>query len=115
MTFVTVSARRVSCILVERCTLYFCGSKAVNITLGAQQQTLTSKTLDQLAAGQMATIRRVSGEGPLRRRMLEMGITRGTTIEMIRRSPFGDPIEYRLRGYHLSLRRSEARLIEIEL
>jgi Fe2+ transport system protein FeoA len=44
---------------------------------------------------------------------MDMGVTRGTVIEVIKASPLGDPIEYRLRGYHLSLRREEARLIEI--
>ena len=51
----------------------------------------------------------------IRRRLLEMGFCNGATIEVIRRAPLGDPIEYGLRGYHLSLRKSEAQTITVEL
>lgn len=72
-------------------------------------------TLDQLTPGQAATIRKIGGEGPVRRRMLDMGLTSGVGIEMIKASPLGDPIEYRVRGYYLSLRKSEAQMIEVDL
>jgi ferrous iron transport protein A len=72
-------------------------------------------TLDQLAAGQTAMVRKVSGKGAVRRRLLDMGLTRSAEIEMIKTAPLGDPIEYRVRGYNLSLRKSEARMIEVEL
>lgn len=72
-------------------------------------------TLDNLKPGQHATVRRVRGEGPIRRRLMDMGIVNGIEIEMLKTAPLGDPIEYQLRGYHLSLRKAEARLIEIEL
>ncbi|CAG1015497.1 Fe(2+) transport protein A [Anaerolineae bacterium] len=72
-------------------------------------------TLDNLKPGQCATVRRVKGEGPIRRRLMDMGIVNGIEIEMLKTAPLGDPIEYQLRGYHLSLRKAEARLIEIEL
>lgn len=70
-------------------------------------------TLDQLSVGQVAKIRKITGKGALRRRLMDMGLIRGTDIEMIKRSPLGDPIEYRVRGYRLSLRKSEAQLIEV--
>jgi ferrous iron transport protein A len=55
----------------------------------------------------------VSGEGHVRRRLLEMGICPGVTVEMVRRAPFGDPLEFRLRGYFLSLRKKQARLVTV--
>jgi ferrous iron transport protein A len=70
-------------------------------------------TLDELALGTKAVVVRVGGEGELRRRLMDMGITRGVEIQVLKVAPMGDPIEYQLRGYHLSLRKSEARLIEI--
>jgi ferrous iron transport protein A len=75
----------------------------------------TPITLDQLARGQKATVKKVGGKGSIRRRLLDMGVTNGVAVEMVKASPLGDPIEYKLRGYHLSLRTSEARLIEVEL
>jgi ferrous iron transport protein A len=72
-------------------------------------------TLDKLAPGESGKIIKVSGKGPVRRRLVDMGLTSGAEIEMVKISPLGDPIEYRLRGYHLTLRRSEADLIEVEL
>ncbi|MBW7885807.1 MAG: ferrous iron transport protein A [Caldilineaceae bacterium] len=71
-------------------------------------------TLDQLEAGQRAVIRRIGGTGALRRRLMDMGMVRGCTIQMVKTAPLGDPVEYAVRGYHLSLRRTEAQLIEIE-
>ncbi|MBN1964296.1 MAG: ferrous iron transport protein A [Anaerolineae bacterium] len=71
-------------------------------------------TLDQLTPGQRATVTKVGGSGPTRRRILDMGITRGISVEMIKAAPLGDPIEYLVRDYHLSLRKGEARCIEIE-
>ena len=71
-------------------------------------------TLDQLTTGQSGTIKKVSAKGPLRRRLLDMGIVNGTQIETLKMAPLGDPIEYRLHGYNLSLRKAEARLIEVE-
>ncbi len=73
-----------------------------------------SRTLDQLGPGQTGTVTKIGGERPLRRRIMDMGITHGVQIAMIKAAPMGDPIEYLVRGYHLSLRRSEARLIEVE-
>jgi len=70
-------------------------------------------TLDQLSPGQKARVKRIGGEGSVRRRLMDMGITSGVEIAVIKTSPFGDPVEYLLRGYHLSLRKSEAQMIEV--
>lgn len=70
-------------------------------------------TLDKLPAGQSAVIDAVGGEGPLRLRLLELGLLPGTKITVTRLAPGGDPMELRLRGYELSLRRGDAALIEV--
>mgnify|MGYP001436921550 CR=1 FL=1 len=72
-------------------------------------------TLDQLQAGQSAVIRHIGGQGQVRRRLMDMGLTKGAVVEMIKAAPMGDPVEYCVRAYHLSLRKSEAAVIEIEL
>lgn len=74
----------------------------------------TTWTLDQLPPGQQARVRRVRGEGSIRRRLMDMGLVAGVEVAALRVAPLGDPVEYRLRGYHLSLRKSEARLVEID-
>jgi ferrous iron transport protein A len=71
-------------------------------------------TLDQLGNGQMATIRKIAGQGAVRRRLMDMGLIKGVSIEMVKAAPMGDPVEYLVRGYHLSLRKSEAELVEID-
>lgn len=65
--------------------------------------------------GQKAVVKKVHGEGNLRRRILDMGILRGTELEMIKKAPLGDPIEFKVKGYDLSLRQSEASLVEVEV
>jgi len=72
-------------------------------------------TLSQLASGQSATVRKISGKGALRRRLMDMGLVRGVSIERLKAAPMGDPVEYLVRGYHLSLRKAEAELVEVEL
>ncbi|HPX66028.1 MAG TPA: ferrous iron transport protein A, partial [Anaerolineaceae bacterium] len=59
--------------------------------------------------------KKVHGEGNLRQRILDMGILRGSELEMIKRAPLGDPIEFKVKGYDLSLRQSEASLVEVEV
>jgi len=71
-------------------------------------------TLDQLTRGNRATVIKISGEGSIRRRLMDMGIVKGITIETVKSAPMGDPIDYLVRGYHLSLRKSEAILVEVE-
>ncbi|MBW1742239.1 MAG: ferrous iron transport protein A [Deltaproteobacteria bacterium] len=70
--------------------------------------------LSELREGQAATVLRVGGEGPFRRRLLEMGFLRGTEIYVEKYAPLKDPIELILKGYHLSLRVDEASHIEVE-
>ena len=73
------------------------------------------RTLDALAAGARARVRAVGGEPSVRRRLLEMGMCRGVPVEVVRRAPFGDPIELRIRGYALSLRAEQAALVIVSL
>lgn len=70
-------------------------------------------TLDELRPGEGATITGLYGEGPLVQRLMSLGLLEGTAIEVIRRAIGGDPIEVRVMGYALSLRRAEARQIEV--
>ena len=71
-------------------------------------------TLSDLQPAQRGRICEVKGAGALRRRLLDMGVVPGAEIEVVRIAPLGDPVEYRLRGYRLSLRRSEATLVMVE-
>ena len=68
-------------------------------------------TLNELKVGQDGVIKTVGGEGPLRLRLLDMGLIPGTDVHVQRVAPMGDPIQILIRGYELSLRREEANLI----
>ncbi len=70
-------------------------------------------TLDELQVGKRAVIKSVGGEGVLRRRLLDLGLTPYTPVMVRRVAPMGDPIEIYLRGYELTLRKSEAKVIEV--
>ncbi len=72
------------------------------------------KTLKELAIGGTAHVVKLHGEGAIKRRLMDMGITRGTEIYVRKVAPLGDPIEINLRGYELTLRREDARMIEVE-
>ena len=72
------------------------------------------KTLANLKPGQSGVVRELTAEGAVKQRFLDMGITRGVSIIMERRAPFGDPLAVRLRGYSLSIRRDEAKKICLE-
>ena len=69
------------------------------------------KTLRDVPIGQTATVRRLAGEGALKRHIMDMGITKGTDVYVRKVAPLGDPIEVTVRGYELSLRKSEAESI----
>lgn len=71
-------------------------------------------TLDQLPIGREAVITSVGGEGPLRLRLLDMGLIPKTRVAVVKTAPMGDPIEIRLRGYELTIRKEEAVKIEVE-
>lgn len=64
--------------------------------------------------GQTVRVRKLHGEGPTKRRIMDMGITRGVDVYIRKVAPLGDPIEVTVRGYELSLRKSDAEMIEIE-
>ena len=72
------------------------------------------RTLDTLKPGERGKIVTIGGSGMLRRRLLDMGLTPGTHVKVIKRAPLGDPIELFLRGYDLSIRLMEAAQITVE-
>ena len=71
-------------------------------------------TLKQVQVGQTCIVKRVHGEGALRRRIMDMGITKGVEIYVRKVAPLGDPIEITVRDYELSVRKGDAELIEVE-
>lgn len=71
-------------------------------------------TLRDVKVGASCKVKRVNGEGALKRRIMDMGITRGITISVRKVAPLGDPIEINVRNYELSLRKADAELIEVE-
>lgn len=72
------------------------------------------KTLREIACGQTVKVTRLTGEGPVKRRIMDMGITKGVDIFVRKVAPLGDPIEVTVRGYELSLRKSDAEMIKVE-
>lgn len=72
------------------------------------------KTLRDVPVGVTATVVRLHGEGATRRRIMDMGITRGTGVFVRKVAPLGDPMELRVRGYELSVRKHDAEMIEVE-
>ena len=71
-------------------------------------------TLDQLKPGESATVAALRGEGAVKRRIMDMGITEGVLVAVRKVAPLGDPIELTVRGYELSVRKEEAAKIEVE-
>ena len=72
------------------------------------------KTLKQTKCSETVTVLRLNGEGALKRRMMDMGITKGTSICVRKVAPLGDPIEITVRGYELSIRKGDAENIQVE-
>ena len=72
------------------------------------------KTLREIPVGGSATIVKIHGEGATKRRIMDMGITKGTKVSVRKLAPLGDPIQLTVRGYELSIRKSDAVLIEVE-
>ncbi len=72
------------------------------------------KTLRDVKIGKTAKVVKLHGEGPIRRRIMDMGITKGVEIYVRKVAPLGDPMELMVRGYELSLRKADAEMIEVE-
>lgn len=73
------------------------------------------KTLDSFSIGETGVIVKVNGEGRIRRRLFDMGLTPGAEVYLRKKAPLGDPLEITLRGYELSLRKDEAVNVEVEV
>ncbi len=71
-------------------------------------------TLKEAAVGRTVTVKKLAGEGPVKRRIMDMGITKGVQIYVRKVAPLGDPVEVTVRGYELSLRKADAEMIEVE-
>ena len=71
-------------------------------------------TLKEVSVGQTVKVAKLDGEGPVKRRIMDMGITKGVEIYVRKVAPLGDPVEVTVRGYELSLRRADAEMIEVE-
>ena len=71
------------------------------------------KTLNQVKVGETVKVTKIAGEGPIKRRIMDMGITKGTEIYIRKVAPLGDPVEVTVRGYELSLRKADAEMVEI--
>jgi ferrous iron transport protein A len=74
----------------------------------------TVKTLSEISMGESAKVTAVKGDNPVTKRLMEMGIVPGAAVRLIKSAPFGDPLEIRVRGYHLAIRRNEAEQIEVQ-
>ena len=72
------------------------------------------KTLKDVKVGESATVARLHGEGPVKRRIMDMGSTKGVQIYVRKVAPLGDPMEVTVRGYELSLRKADTEMIEVE-
>ena len=72
------------------------------------------KTLKEVPCGATVKVKRLTGDGPVKRRIMDMGITRGVSVFVRKVAPLGDPVEVTVRGYELSLRKADAQMIEVE-
>ena len=72
------------------------------------------KTLKQAKVGETVTVQKLQGEGPVKRRIMDMGITKGAQIYVRKVAPLGDPVEVTVRGYELSLRKADAEMILVD-
>ncbi len=73
------------------------------------------KPLSEFSVGEKGVIKTVSGEGRVRRRLFDMGVTPGAEVMLRKKAPLGDPLEVTIRGYELTLRKSEAELVSMEV
>ena len=72
------------------------------------------KTLKQAKVGETVTVVKLHGEGAVKRRIMDMGITKGVTVYVRKVAPLGDPVEVNVRGYELSIRKADAEMVEVE-
>ncbi len=70
--------------------------------------------LTNIPIGQSARVLSINGSSPITKRLMEMGVVPGVSVRVVKSAPFGDPLEIRVRGYNLAMRRSEAQTIEVE-
>lgn len=73
------------------------------------------KRLDEFTLGETGLIKKVEGDGKIRRRLFDMGVTPGATVKLIKKAPLGDPLEVTIRGYELTLRKTEANSVILEM
>ena len=71
-------------------------------------------TLREVKTGETVKVKKLIGEGPVKRRIMDMGITKGVEVFVRKVAPLGDPIEVKVRGYELSIRKADAEMIEVE-
>ena len=71
-------------------------------------------TLKEVKTGQTVTVEKLLGEGAVKRRIMDMGLTRGTEVYVRKVAPLGDPVELTIRGYELSIRKADAEMVEVE-
>lgn len=71
-------------------------------------------TLREVKVGETVTVKKLTGEGPVKRRIMDMGITKGVQVYVRKVAPLGDPVEVTVRGYELSVRKADAEMIEVE-
>ncbi len=74
-----------------------------------------TRKLSDLSPGDVARVVRISGKGPLLRRLMDMGFVKGEIVKVVRKAPLGDPIEFEVKGYNISLRKEEADHVLVEL
>ncbi len=72
------------------------------------------KTLKDVKVGETVTVKKLHGEGAVKRRIMDMGVTKGVELHVRKVAPLGDPVELTVRGYELSLRKADAEMIEVE-
>ena len=72
------------------------------------------KTLKDVSVGETVKVKKLHGEGPVKRRIMDMGITKGVEIKVQKVAPLGDPMEVTVRGYQLSIRKADAEMVEVE-
>lgn len=72
------------------------------------------KTLREVKSGETVTVVKINGEGAVKRRIMDMGITKGCSVYIRKVAPLGDPVEVTVRGYELSVRKEDAQMVEVE-